>query len=290
MAQTASEQAAGYGWSLAVINSNPELKSLFAQATASGPGGNWSADAFVARVRDTSWFKTHSDTNRQAIILQKADPATYKARVAQGAAQASSMAASMGATMSAQQLNVIGADTVAFNWNADQIKQHMTAFVSADKSGNYTGSAATAQYQYKQLGEAYGVAVSPAQMGQFVRDSVLGHTNQASVQQWMIAQAQSRYPALASRLASGETVKQIADPYIQSYAKTLELNPNTIGVTDKLVQGALAGKDAKGQPATQSVWQFEQTLRQDPRYMKTQQAQDASMAMGKQVLSDWGVM
>jgi len=37
------------------------------------------------------------------------------------------------------------------------------------------------------------------------------------------------------------------------------------------------------------VWEFEQQLRQDPRYMKTQQAQDASMNMAHKVLTDWGV-
>ena len=288
MAQTQSEMAAGYGWSLAVINSNPELKSLFAQATSSGPGGNWSTDAFVARVRDTNWFKTNSDTARQSQILQKADPATYNARLAQSVATARGVADTIGAPLDAGALKFIGTEAMNYGWNSDQLKQNMAQYVGGGHG--YEGAAATNKAQYATIGEAYGVTISPTQMGNFVRQSVTGAVDQAYVQNWAIQQAQSRYPALASRLASGETVKQIADPYIQDYAKILEVNPNQVGVTDKLIQGALAAKDAKGAPTTQSVWQFDQTLRQDPRYMKTQGAQDAAMTMGKQVLNDWGVM
>jgi hypothetical protein len=77
---------------------------------------------------------------------------------------------------------------------------------------------------------------------------------------------------------------------MQTYAQTLEVNPNTIKLSDRMIQQALASKDAKGQPATKTVWQFEQDLRKDPRYMKTQQAQDDAMKMTKQVLEDWGVV
>ena len=120
-------------------------------------------------------------------------------------------------------------------------------------------------------------------------DMMTGAMDTDGVRNWMIANASSRYPSLADRLKGGETVAQIADPYVQSQAKILELNPNTIPLTDKLVQSALSGTDAQGKPATKSVWQFEQDLRNDPRYMKTQQAQDASMGMAHQVLQDWGI-
>src|SRR6478609_6811275 len=89
---TPAGQAAMFGWSQSVINSNPELKKLFASATKE----NWTTDHFVAKVRDTQWFKTHSDTYRQALILQKADPATYKQNVSQASAHITSMATQMG--------------------------------------------------------------------------------------------------------------------------------------------------------------------------------------------------
>jgi len=287
---SAAGKASSFGWSLAVINSDPELKALFAQATSTGAGGGWTTDHFVAKVRDTKWFKTNSDTARQAAILKKADPATYNARVAQSAAQAATMGDAMGGVMTPAQATQAGIYAVQFGWNADQLKQKLAPYVTPVNGGMYRGEAATHQYQYTQLASQYGVTVSPATMGEWVKNSVSGKTNADGIKNALIVQASSRYPSLAERLKAGETVQQIADPYIQSQAKILELNPNTIALTDKSIQSALASKDAKtGQAVTQPVWDYEQTLRNDPRYLKTQQAQDATMGMAHQVLQDWGI-
>ena len=48
--------------------------------------------------------------------------------------------------------------------------------------------------------------------------------------------------------------------------------------------------DKDGKPGSTPLWQFEQELRQDPRYMKTQKAQDSTMAVGHQVLRDMGLV
>jgi len=287
---TAAGKASSFGWSLAVINSNPELKALFAKATSTGAGGGWTTDRFVAAVRDTKWFKATSDTARQAVILQKADPATYKARMNSSIEQARAMANTTGAVLSAAQLQQIGAESVMYGWNSDQLKSRMGGSVTSGKSGQFSGGAAVAQRQYEEMAAQYGVTVSPATMGLWVKYTMMGSESADQVRNYMIGQASSRYPSLADRLKSGETTLQIADPYIQSQAKILELNPNTIGLTDKSIQSALASKDPKtGQPVTQPVWDYEQTLRNDPRYMKTQGAQDASMAMAHTVLQDWGI-
>jgi hypothetical protein len=290
---TPEGQAALFGWSRSVINSSPELKKIFAQATSD----QWTPDRFVAAVRDTKWFKTHSDTYRQAIILQKSDPATYAQRVAQYANQIYSAAVQMGAhDLSTKQLDQMAEQALWFGWSNDQIKQHLGGLVSTYKGG-YTGDAATAADRYSQMAAQYGVSVSPAVLNNWVRGTVAGgaagtggQTTDAGVKQWLIGQASSRYPSLADRLKSGETLMDIASPYFQSYAQTLEVNPNSISLKDPLIQSALAGKDAEGRPSTKTVWQFEQDLRNDPRYMKTQQAQDKVFAVGHQVLKDFGLM
>jgi peptidoglycan hydrolase-like protein with peptidoglycan-binding domain len=283
---TPEGRAASFGWSQAVINSDPELKKLFAQATSQ----NWTPDHFVAKVRDTNWFKTHSDTARQALILQKADPATYNSRVQQSAAQIAQMARTFGASMTSAQLNQMASEAVMYGWTTDQLTPRVVAFLKAGTGFQYAGNAATYQTQYTNLAAQYGVQVSQPTMANWIKNTELGTVNQDSVKNYMVQQASSRYPALAQRLKEGETLQQIADPYIQSYSKILEVNPNTVNLNDNLIQQALQAKDDKGQPTTQSVWQFEQTLRQDPRYMKTQGAQDQAMQLGHKVLSDMGLL
>lgn len=284
---TPAGQAAMFGWSQSVINSDPELKKLFAQATKE----NWTTDHFIAKVRDTKWFKTHSDTYRQALILQKSDPATYKQNVANMSAQITSLATQMGVTgLSAQQLNKMSEQAFWFGWDSTQLRQHLSGMIGTTKAGNWQGDAATAAEHFTQLAGQYGVSISSQVLNNWIKSASLGGFNDDAARMYLTKQAASRYPSLADRLNAGETTMDIASPYMQSYADILEVNPNAISLKDPMIQAALAAKDPKGKATTKTVWQFEQELRNDPRYMKTQQAQDKTMAVGHQVLRDMGFM
>lgn len=283
---TPEGQAAMYGWSRSVINSDPELKSIFNKATKE----NWTVDHFIAEVRDTKWFKKHSDTYRQAIILQRSDPATYKQRVAAAKSQLTDIANRIGAKLSTSQLNTLAEQSFWFGWDANQMQQHLSGNITASKTGYYSGEAGTAQRQFTEMAAQYGISVSPSLMASWVRGAAKGTVNLDGVKQYAIKEAMSRYPALADRLKAGETLMDIASPYINSYGQILEVNPSTVGLSDPKIQAALSAKDKDGKPTTQTVWEFENSLRADPRYMKTQQAQDKAMAVGHQVLRDFGLL
>lgn len=284
---TPAGQAALFGWSQSVINSNPELKKLFAQATK----GNWTTDHFIAKVRDTKWFKTHSDTYRQALILQKSDPATYKQNVSGMSNQIMALATQMGVHgLTAKQLATMAEQAVWFGWDSTTLRQHLVGMVKTTKSGDWTGDAAQAAEHFKQLAGQYGVSISAGTLNSWVKQAAVGGFNDDAARAYLTKQAISRYPSLADRLNAGETTMDIASPYMQSYSDVLEVNPNSISLKDPMIQAALAAKDAKGKATTKTVWQFEQELRNDPRYMKTQQAQDKTMAVGHQVLRDMGFM
>ena len=82
----------------------------------------------------------------------------------------------------------------------------------------------------------------------------------------------------------------IADPYRQSMASLLELNPEAVGLDDRMVRGALASKDKDGNPAMKSLWEFENDVRQDKRWLKTSNAQDSAMSVTRKILSDFGLV
>lgn len=283
--ETPAGKAAGYGWSLAVINSSPDLRRLFAKASKE----NWTADHFVAMVRGTPWFKKNSDTARQASILAKADPATWKARINSAARHVLTLGNEMGAGLSPKDVTRFSRDVVMFGFTDEQVKAAMVRYIKP-RGGLYSGNAAAMQMQIKQTAGDYGMVVPGALMAGWIKGMATGVVTPEKVKNYYTNLSASKYPSLAARIHAGETVRQIAEPYVQSYAKTLELNPGTIKLQDPAIQSALASRDAKGQPATKSVWEFEQGLRKDPRYMKTQQAQDGAMAMGHTVLKDLGIL
>lgn len=287
---TPQGKAEGYGWSWAVVNSDPELKKLFMTASSQ----NWTADHFTSMVRGTKWFKTHGDTYRQAFILFKADRSTFDKNVTSSALQVMTIAKQMGVRADNKALTTIGRGAYMLGWNQDQVKNALLKYVTPNSGGNYLGGAATFQQQYTELGAQYGIQDYlgkgwSAKLNAWVKGSVDGGTTPEAVKLAMTQMAMAKYPALAERLKAGETLQQIADPYVQSYSKVLEVNPNAVKLSDPLVQQALSSSDPAGKPAAKSVWQFEQELKSDPRYMKTQGAQDSGMSMAHKVLSDLGI-
>ena len=82
----------------------------------------------------------------------------------------------------------------------------------------------------------------------------------------------------------------IAAPYRQSMGAVLEVNPESVDLFDPTIRGALSSKTKDGTPAIKSIWQFERELKDDPRWMRTDNAQDQAMGVGRQVLSDFGVL
>jgi hypothetical protein len=100
--------------------------------------------------------------------------------------------------------------------------------------------------------------------------------------------AMSTYGGYGDLLSKGMTVRQIADPYVQVMAKTLEIDPATIDYSkDKTIQQAL-GAGGNAQPIP--MWQYQQQLRQDPRWGKTDNAREEVNGIAHGILRDFGVM
>lgn len=276
--------ASSFGYSLAFFNSDPELKSLLGRATSQ----NYTPDRFVAELRNTNWFQQHGEAYRKYTALKTGDPSTLGQMRASMSDKIYLMMQQMGADTSG--IQDVTEHSLMFGWDDNQIKKFLAEHTYADASGRYNGQAGGYQQQIKQLVSDYGVDISDDTIGKWVQGSLIGVSTPETIKGYLKDVAKSKYVAFADRLNSGETMRQIADPYVQSMAKTLELNPEAVSLQDGTIQQALQSKDKDGKPAAQSVWQFEQTLRQDPRWMKTQNAQDSFTKTGMDVLKSFGLV
>ena len=276
--------ASTFGYSLAFFNSDPELKALLDRATSQ----NYTPDRFVAELRNTNWFVQHGEAYRKYTALKTGDPTTLQQMRDSMAAKVDMMMMQMGADR--RGINDVTETALMYGWDDNQIKKFLQEHTYADANGNFSGQAGTYQAQIKQMVANYGVDISDDTIGQWVRGSISGVSTPEAIQATLSALAQSKYVAFADRLKAGENMRQIADPYVQSMSKILELNPESVGLNDNTIQAALQSKDKDGKPVAQSVWQFEQTLRQDPRWMKTQNAQDTFTKTGMDVLKSFGLV
>ena len=84
-------------------------------------------------------------------------------------------------------------------------------------------------------------------------------------------------------------MRNIANPYVQMMAQTLEVNPNQLSLRDPTIMSGLNGLDQDGKPVGRTLNDFQQMLRGDPRWRSTQQAQDKAMSVGNSVLKQMGL-
>jgi hypothetical protein len=275
MATTATMKklAEDYGYQLAFFKSNAELYRVFQKAV----DGGWDGERFKAAVLQTQWYKKTSETARAAQQLKYTDPATYNSRVAQQRAALGAMAYQIGAPIPGATMQRLAEQAVQYGWSSDQMRQQVGRYtkVGPDMHG---GAAQTAQ-AIKQTAYRNGVNVTDSFVNDWVRRVALGTANIEDAQQ----QIRSHYgktiaPGFAKELDSGMDLADIASPYMQTMAKTLELNPASIDLFDPTIRKALAGApgpDGKATPAAVPLWQFETSLRKDPRWMQTNNARDS---------------
>ena len=105
----------------------------------------------------------------------------------------------------------------------------------------------------------------------------------------MKSQAASAYPAWSEQINAGQTMKQIASPYINAYSNILGIDSASITLDDNLLKQGLQGTDPT-KPGAMPLWQFEKQVRQDPRWAQSKDAMDSLNATGATILRQWGLM
>jgi hypothetical protein len=283
------ELASQYGLSSALINSSSELKSLFKKAVS----GGWSADLFSAKLKNTKWWSTQSDSLRQFITLKYTDPASAKQKWDAAMASMNALAVQVGAgdlwgygsTYSRNLLREAAYNSLALGWTDDRVKNWLGSKATTH-GGVMWGEAGQAFDQLHSIAYLNGMTYNTWYANE-ARAIASGRTTIEAAEAAIRAQAAAKYSAFADQIKAGQNVMDLASPYIQSVAKILEVPDTDIGLTNSHVSKAMTAN--KGGQAT-SIWEFENSLRQDPTWKKTQNAQDAAMGTAHQVLQQWGMV
>jgi len=264
----------------------PALKAILAEAVA----GGWATSKFQQAVEATPWYRQHNVATRELIALSYSDPAEYKNRLAKSAGNVSNLASQLGVRLNAAQLAGLAGQFIMQGWDQAGLQHEVAGFY--DPYHAPTGQAATDAQQLKQTYADYGVPLSQRTLEFRIQQMLSGSQTLDTYKQNAIASAKSMYPGLSGQIDSGLTVRDIADPYKQQMGSLLELDPNAIGVTDPLIKKALQGSmvtaNGKSTATATPLWQFEQTLRADPRWAQTQNAKDAISSALVHVGADMG--
>lgn len=280
------ELASTYGWAYGFLNSNKELKSLFHKAVA----GTWTPEKFQAELRDTTWWKKNSNTRREAQVAKNTDPATWNAQMDAAKIQVRQLAAQIGAAIPDKKIASIAQNMIETGADEDQMRYALGQYVTFTKEGTLKGEAAMHEYTMKQYAANMGVTLDDQTIKNQAQRVIRKVATTQDFEDQVRQQAKSMFPGYEAQIDAGSTVKDIAAPYMQMMGSELELPDTAIQVQDPIIKRAMNGLDAKGRPAGVTLTDFQQQLRNDPRWRSTQKAQNNAMATGVKVLQDMGLV
>lgn len=284
---SSSELAEQYGFVSGFLNSNKELKKLFEQAVK----GSWSADKFQAKLRNTKWWKTTSKDEREYLLMLKSDPATAKQEMAQAKTKMWQLANQMGMVMTDSAKKKVAQAAyymVAQGWDEGQLRNYLGQYVYFTGE-NLQGEGGEAVEEMREYAWSMGIKLDDKFYTDGARVIIRGVATIQDYKSKILNKAKASFPQWTAQLEAGQTVADIASPYLQSMAEILELPPGSVNLFDTTIKKALnytnpgtLAKEAK------PLWQFENELRKDPRWKKTKNAQDSLFQVGHQVLADFG--
>lgn len=279
-----------YGLVKQLIDSVPELKTLFNKAVKEG----WVAEKFQASLKNTKWWKSTSETQRQYLIKSITDPATHRRDWNTQFYRINELGNSLGLFNVGGNKQLI--DHLVYNvmyngWSDAQLKYEMANFLMLSPEGGLAGAGGQFQSKMSQMAWANGVKLDSNWYLNNYRNIMKGVVTEEQTMRDIRNQAAAMFPAFREQIMAGQNVMDIASPYITGMSNILELNQGDLDLFDPMIKGALNYKDPKsGATGAKPLWQWEVDLRKDPRWNSTNNAREGLMAVGHKVAQDMGVL
>lgn len=284
--QSRAEMAESYGFVEAIFNSVPELKALFDRAVA----GGWTSTKFQAEIKNTKWWKSTPDSTRKWLTLQASDPATAKQQLEQQSVKLKQLSASLGGNTTDKYIRDFAVKSIMNGWTDAQLRYELGKSITLQGDSRY-GEAGENYDKIMSYAYEMGVRLSDAYVDSFAKRITQGTASLQEIEDNIRRTAKAQFTQWSKQIDGGQTVADLASPYFQSMATILEVPPGSVNLFDPTIKKALQWKDpSTAQNAIKPMWQFENELREDSRWLKTKNAQDSSMQIAHQVLSDFGLV
>jgi hypothetical protein len=223
--QAAKEQYGGY---FAIIEAVPEISDLIQKAVQ----GDWSDAKFEYELRQTNWFKTNTASARQWDTLKQTDPATAQQQIDTQTNSIRNIANTLGLSFDDATIVKLAENSLRGNWDEQTLQNAVGAEAVKTAGGMSQLSTGFIGQQLKETASNYGITLSEQTFNGWINNIATGKDNIQSFNNYALNTAKTLYPGISAQLDAGQTFQQITDPYRQTAARILEINPETIDFTD----------------------------------------------------------
>lgn len=276
-----------YGLSYALFKAFPELDDLLKMAVAE----SWTPSKFQVELRQTKWFKKHSDVWREYTALQYSDPATFDERLNNSITKVQDLAMSVSAKLSDKALNRLAKRAVLFGLSDDELRNILSRHVKPTPGGQYGGELASVEQDLRSTAIKNGIRLTDEQVKGWMRQIVRGNASQDQYMTSIRKMAAAAFPLYGEQIQGGMDLADVASPYMQSMAEVLELNPAALTLEDPTIRTALGGtRDSGGKLNPLSIGEFEDRLRQDKRWGYTKKANESALGFASAIARSWGLV
>lgn len=290
------------------FKTDPELRDLLFKAIGSdakpGTKDDYTAQRFLNELQQTKWWQSNAGELRQRQFYKNqydemrrtADPATvarldqtteYGRGLANAKQAIADAAKQFGATVGAEELDMLARQIYDLGY------ENKPALVGAAIRGKikYTpggvlgGAAGEALRTLETTAAANGIDLQ-RQFGNNLQGWLQNINQGESVETYKQIIRERAKLGLPDKVASlvdrGVDLETIYDPYKQMMAAVLEINPETIKLDDPTLRMAI------GPDKEMSLFDYQRTLRKDPRWQYTNNARQEVSTVAQQVLRDFG--
>ena len=297
-----------YGY-LAAFLDEPEVGDLLLRAARE----NWNEQRLSVELQKTQWWQTTTDSQRRWDALSEQNPGDAEAQITGRSGEVEAMARQLGISLSPERLRVLTENSLRYGWQGEQLRQavgreyeyggglekqnqgerrqsgNLSGMVQTEERNEF-GLAATTEQQVRQIAGEYLIPMSPATMERWVEQIVRGEVDIAGFTSYVTEQAKSLFPGMAAALDRGVTVAQYADPYRQIIARELELNPDSIDLSNPKYRPVLDQVDAKGNRVSMTLTEAAEFVRKQPEWQTTRGANERAASLTENILQTFGAV
>jgi hypothetical protein len=291
-----------------IFDIDPSIRSAFNQIVAGIRNKTIDTDTQVGRdaaqaiLRNADWAKQFGATARRFQILEKTDPGTAQEEINNKINELRGALDEVGGSASDEELrdmarvSLMGGRSVNGQWTpltTDETRKWVARTIDFD--GTLKGQVRKIQDNVRDIAFNYGFNdLMGGRMQDWLRDTTravtAGDLSVEDVEGQMKQFAIGRFPALAKQLQAGIPLVELVAPYKNTLAGMLEIDEESVSLADSLMERALGSLSGDGQQALMPLWEFKQQIRNDPRWLSTDQAVGTYNNIGVQIARDFGFL
>ena len=284
-----AELEASYKSAVGIIYAVPELQQLFEDALNS----EWTAASVKAAVQSSDWYMANNEYFRTAWAKASIGGADWTATQETARLAVQAAATAKGRTLTAAELEANTQRYIYEGWGEvgrqQLLNDALAVGLTTGTDGFMAGAAGDLQQTLKDVANKNGLPLSQGYYESAAKSVASGLTTENDWIRDLRAQAASLWPSYADKINAGVDVGDLASGYVNTMANTLEINASEISLNDPSIREALSSFDDKGNPLPMGLWDFQNKLRSDPRWMNTKQATDSISETANTVLEMFGL-